>query len=140
MNDAALQIADETIYQETSAGFSKVLVRFSQAETSDKTGADIIRPHAFLERSGEKKKYPLWNVLLHNVPLSAIVHYEEGLWFAELDWLNVIGEGSSPSDAIVDLETHIDHFVALYAKQLDDKLTDYALELKHRFEQIDQII
>ncbi len=139
MNNAALKLSDETTYQETSAGFSKVLSGFSRSEPLDITGADIIGPRALLERNGVEKKYPLWGVLLNNVPLSASMYYEGEHWFAELEWLNVSSHGESPSAAIYNLELHIDHFTDFYSSQDDDELTEYALGIKRRFAQIQRI-
>ena len=59
--------------------------------------------------------------------------HEERFWFAEIDWLNVIGEGESPEEAIRDLESQIDHFIAFYNEQEPDQLTEYANKLKAKF-------
>lgn len=136
MNDLALQYSDEHGYQETAAEFSRVATQHRRKEPEDSTGADIITPNNLLLKISGERKYPLWNVLFDNVPLSVSVHYDGGYWFAELDWLNVSSHGESPSAAIDSLEAHIDHFINFYSAQDEEDLTDFASALKQRFSQI----
>lgn len=87
----------------------------------------------------EGKIYPLWKVRLKNAPLSVFVYFEQDHWFAELDWLNVFGDGLTPKEAIESIELDINHFLSYYASLSEAELTEYALTLKERFSQLTQV-
>ena len=80
-----------------------------------------------------KTKYALWQFVVNDIPLSAFVSLQGGQWFAELDWLNLFGEGASPSDAIGNLSEHIEHFIEYYSEKRADELTDHAKETRKPF-------
>ena len=101
------------------------------------TGADIFE-FTKPEYSTSETKYALWRFVVNSVPLSAIVTSQRGRWFAELDWLNLFGEGDSPSEAIGSLSDHIEHFIEFYSEKSSDELTDYAKETRNRFLRITQ--
>jgi hypothetical protein len=137
MSYPALKNDGSNSLQETSAGFSE-LARglYARAREDDSTGADIIDINDLLAIHNTGKKYPLWNLRVNDAPLSAWVRLEHGHWLAELEWLNVYGEGASPQEAISELEIHIDHFRKSYANETSDQLTEYAYELKIRYSHI----
>lgn len=135
-SNQALAYADEQLPRETLGEFSHVLNLPKQIQDYDRTGADIIKVEHILARSRKSNKYPVWKFCKNNSPLSALVQLEDGHWFAELEWLNVIGEGVTPQEAISDLEKHIEHFVDFYRQKSFDELTLFAAELKNRFSQL----
>lgn len=122
---------------ENPGKFSGILSLFKSSRELEKTAADIFDPIVSISRKA--KKYPLWNVRTDDVPLSVDVRYENGFWFAELEWLNVHSEGASIYEAIQNLEKHIDHFIEYYADLDGDLLTEYALELQKRFSKVERI-
>lgn len=132
----ALPYEDQQFCSDTVIGFGRVLSRLVQPQRSDGTGADVIRAEDILARASVGKKYPVWKFCRNNAPLSAVVQFEEGHWFAELEWLNVVGEGVSPQAALSDLESHIEYFADLYQQKSPDELTPFAAELKNRFAQL----
>jgi hypothetical protein len=140
MASIALSRTDE-IYsaEETSADFSNVLKRILGARSDDRTGADIISARDFVPRKRAEKKYPLWNFCVNHTPLSTLVYFEGGHWFAENGWLNVIGDGETPKEAMDDLVLHINHFKDFYAQAPDNALAVYALELKNRYSLLIQV-
>ena len=131
MSELALRRNTNIPFNGTTSGFSKVLDWFS-VNQPDRTGADILDTHE-MRKISASVKYPVWNFTVNNKPLSAVVQYEEAFWFAEVDWLNVIGEGQSPEEAMRDLESQIDHFITFYNDQEPDQLTEYANKLKAKF-------
>jgi len=136
LSNQALAYADESFPYETVSGFSRVLNRSETSKEHDRTGADVIKVESILARSKTGNKYPVWKFCKNSAPLSALVQFEDGHWFAELEWLNVIGEGASPQKAISDLESHIEYFVDFYRQKSAEELTPFAFELKNRFAQL----
>ena len=65
-----------------------------------------------------------------------LVRNEGEYWFAEIEFLNVIGEGNTPAGALDDLTLHIDHFLDFYTHQANENLTQFAQELKNCYEKI----
>lgn len=133
MAEVAIIYPHSDAREETSPGFSKTRDWYSSQSRADRTGADVIRPYALLPQKHASKNYPIWEFQLDAKPLSALVSHEEGHWFAEIEWLDVFGEGLSPQEAIEDLELHIGHFIEFYAAQETDSLTEHALTLQNRF-------
>lgn len=133
MNEAALQSFDDDGHVGTSAEFSRVLGWSPKVRDADRTGADILEASTLLAKRDGGTAYPLWTALIDNRPLSVIVRFENNIWFAELDFLNVFGEGTTPGEAIQELEAHIDHFIEYYGQHEVGDLTAYAVELKRRF-------
>ncbi len=81
--------------------------------------------------------YALWRVFIDNSrPVSIKVYEEESMWFAEQQWLNIMGTGKTKQAAIKDAEQHIEYFYEYYSTISLDRLTSHALELKNRFERI----
>lgn len=98
------------------------------------TGSDVVEFNN--PRSGRghtKVKCPLWSFWQDDVPLSVTLYREEGFWFAEVESLNVIGEGDTREEALVLLKERINYFVDFYKKSRDEELTNYALRLKNNY-------
>lgn len=88
------------------------------------------------EHAGSETRYALWRFVVDDAPLVAVVTSQGGRWFAELDWLNLFGEGESPGDAIDNLSDHIEYFIDFYSEKRPDELTDHAQVTRSRFLEI----
>lgn len=100
------------------------------------TGEDVISPAGLLSRQDSASIYPLWKVLRNNRHLKLSVYSEDGCWFAENEYLNISGTGSTAGEAMNDAEEHIRHFVEYYRDKPESKLMGLALRLKERFSRI----
>lgn len=120
----------------TITGPNSINERFLE-HSEEQTGGNILEfpepAYAYI-----RKRYALWRFRVKNTPLSAVVTCQSGRWFAELDWLNLFGEGESPSDAISNLSDHIEHYVEFYSEARFDQLTADAIGIRDRFMSIDQ--
>lgn len=63
-------------------------------------------------------------------PISVKIYNDEEWVFAENEALNLIGTGTTPQEAISDLQQHIIHFWNYYSDIPDESLTTDALQLK----------
>lgn len=59
-----------------------------------------------------------------------------GYWFAEMESLDVSSHGSTPEEAIEELEQIIGHVISFYGNVGDEELTQYAMDLRNKFSQI----
>lgn len=75
----------------------------------------------------------LGNLFRRGEERKVCVYREEGVWFAEWEWLNICGSGASPSEALEDAGKHIRHFIGYYAGISEEELTGRGVELKGRF-------
>ena len=120
----------------TIASPGSIIDKF-QESAEDLTGANIFE-FSLPEFAKYDKKYALWKFVVNDAPLSAVVTPQGRRWFAEVDWLNLFGEGDSPSDAISNLSDHIEHFIEFYTAKPLDELTDHAIKTRDRFMSIVQ--
>ncbi len=115
------------------------------------TGADIFQPH--FERA-EKTAENILNmadlmkpnvkgydcligaVRIDDRPIAVRVFFEDGHWLSEQEWLNVIGHGEKPLEALKDAEESIRYLANYYAGLSDNDVIGPAVELKARYSRI----
>ncbi|MEW8072760.1 MAG: hypothetical protein AB2826_20270 [Candidatus Thiodiazotropha sp.] len=135
MSEAMLQVFKYGTGQEMYTELSEFPGRYCHPSQNDMTGADIVDISLHSEIFG-KRKYPLWSFFVGKSPLTAWLHKDGDLWFAEIDDLNVLSEGTSPKEAIFYLEEDIRYFKNFYDEANKDQLTKYALQLQEKFAEL----
>ncbi len=132
MNNLQYATGDSSMHED-----SPVYRNYLVPENKPETAADILNITSLASYGRGAIVYPIWGVSIDRRTVSVCVYKEDGLWFAEIPWLNIFGEGDSPAVAIDDAKAHVQYFYDFYSSSSEDELIGLALILKERYSHVD---